>query len=240
MLAYVTDRGLDSLELICSKLSGRVFSMPDLVCDEVLQTVRKNNQVEFYHVNDDFSVDWGTVSNPDVLFVIDYFGKEQELEVYPSLVIRDGVWFPSITKPLSPNEIWFNSYRKIVRKAKGSLIQSSIDLGREQRTINLEIQIDWSIRHSNFDALKKVLRDYSINFVPKYPSLFPVRLANREEVLDKLGRKGIKLPGMWKNYSRIPHPLYKELTFIPVDSRFVPKHMVEIGEKIKSVAKPVG
>lgn len=233
---YTTERGLHSLELICNLFRYKTWLLPSLVCDEVVQAVKAvvpDEKVRFYSIGDNFKPDLDYVVTDTVFYSIDYFGYEQEF-LTEVVHIRDGVWFPNILRPLRRNEIWFNSFRKIDRNAKGSLILSPVDLGLSAPGSgeDYQVSINWSVRWKNYFFLKGQLNDYSINYTPQFPSLFPVRLKNRDEVLPKLG---ITLPGMWQGRLAPPHSLYKELTFIPIDERFNETNLKELSDKIKSL-----
>lgn len=237
---YYFNRGLDVVEELAKHFRNRHWVLPNFICDEVLDTIFQYvNDYSYYDVKDDFS--WEkqfTGSEPKVFYAVAYFGKELRLgHVTPpnTIVIRDSVWMPQPFAPVEHNQIWFNSLRKIIRGAKGASVATHFRLAGVNEVPNLfnhpsMIWQEVNHRTNNFISLLEFLPpENSISYIPEFPTVFPIRLKNRDEVLKKIEQP---LPGMWKNKYKIAHPLYKELTFIPVDGRFDKNHVLRLAEKM--------
>jgi hypothetical protein len=236
LYSYTTPRGICCIDLICRALRYKVWYLPDLICDDVVEKVRyyvPNGQIKFYHVNEDFSLDLSNIiTKNSVIYTIDYFGMEQPAQP-DHIHIRDGVWFPNVNRPISDDEVWFNSFRKIYRGSYGSLCLSSFDLGVSEPFSLPAVTIQWDVRWRNYETLKRHLEKFSIPYTPMFPSLFPIRLNNRDEVLSKLE---IKTPGMWKGELTPLHPFYKQLAFLSLDSRFSTSDLTQLASQIEALA----
>lgn len=242
MYNYWLDRGLDAVKVISENLKNRTWWLPDLICDEVLDEVKSRvKNIEFYKINDDFT--WAAKvvgSDPKVFYVIDYFGKESRLgkEAPPNtIVVRDSVWFPKPFSPVEHNQIWFNSFRKIIRGAKGSTVISPYRLSGPSEAPNAynHPMLTWhemNIRFDNFHYCKEIFDKLAVDVNQDFPTVLPIRLKNREKVLMELDTP---LPGMWKNKHNLQNKLYRELSFIPLDSRFNKKSLSELADKIKGL-----
>ncbi len=247
MFAYTTNTGLDSLKLIIEKLHLRTWWVPDLVCDEVLDEIKNyysKISIRYYHIKDDLTVDWSTVEpyGPSVLYLIDYFGEEQSHlgYHYPDIItIRDSVFTFYPKCDLRHNEVWFNSLRKLVRGVTGSLILSTVELGGVEASRAQQLCLTYdelSIREDNKHTVSVLMPEFSVEHHPTIPTLYPLRIKNRDEVLSSLD---FKLPGMWKNKYKLNNRLYDELTFLPLDSRFSRQELVRRCDKIRELAKPI-
>lgn len=248
MFHYYLDRGLSSVELLAKSFRTRKWFLPELICPDVIDKIKEFGcDIEYYQVNVDLTCDIPRLNdtNPKILYLIDYFGKEHfirkslESEILCSntVIIRDGVWFPYPFTEVKSNEIWFNSLRKIFRGSMGSSIVSPFRLGNNEVTgVFHHPSMTWrevDIRFRNFYHCKELLQQFQIySFEPKFPTVFPLRLKNRDKVLESAGLTG-KLPGMWSDKYNRSHPFYKELTFIPIDSRFNLDQLTETIQKIK-------
>jgi hypothetical protein len=236
-VAYFYNRGLDSLAYIGTKYRDRKWLLPDLICDEVIDLLNiPDNRIRYYHVNENFYFGYPHIPYDAVFYSVDYFGLEQP-KVNAAIVIRDGVWFPYPQRHLEPNEIWFNSFRKIIRGATGSLLLGiKPDSPLETGPIRLTDK-EQGRRHLNYGITKELLNKYSISYEPTHPTLFPIRLQNRDDVISKLKKDhNIDLPGKWKNKYNLPNKLYNELTFLPLDSRFTVSDIISRCEKINKYA----
>lgn len=245
MFNYYFDRGLSVVEHLANTFKGKRWFLPDLICDEVLAKIQEYvKNYEFYHINSDFS--WSPTvlgDDPKIFYVIDYFGKECKLggpSAPPNTtVIRDSVWFPFPYSRVEFNQIWFNSFRKIIRGTTGASVITPFRLANnEVNGIFQHPALTWKetdTRFHNFYFLRDLLTEYQVsNFVPDFPTVFPLCLPNRDTVLERAGLTG-KLPGMWagKNGMKSFNPMYNELTFIPLDSRFDEDKLAELVYKIK-------
>jgi len=247
MFKYYLNRGLDAVDSLAQNFKNRTWFVPDLICDEVLDALKKYDiKIEFYQINEDFT--WSAnVNGPDpkIFYVIDFFGKEARVgkDAPPNtIVIRDSVWFPYPFTPVEPNQIWFNSLRKIIRNAKGSSLISPYRISglNEVPNISYHPSLTWwemNRRFENYylcnDLFKKFDARPNDNH-QEFPSVYPIRLKNRDKILEKLDTP---LPGMWKNKYNLSNKLYKELTFIPVDSRFNKESLTALAEKITELNK---
>lgn len=242
MHCYWLDRGLDSVKVLAENFKNRTWWLPDLICDEVIDEVKNRvRNIEFYRVNDDFTWTVKIVgTEPKVFYTVDYFGKESRLgrEAPPNtIVIRDSVWFPEPFSPVENNQIWFNSLRKIIRGAKGSSIISPYRLSGPSEVPNIfkHPLLTWqemNIRFDNYYHCRGLFSELSLPYEQEFPSVFPIKVKNREKLLMELDTP---LPGMWKNPYNLPNNLYKELTFIPIDSRFNKNSLTELSNKIKAL-----
>jgi len=242
MFTYYLDRGLSAVEIIVRQFDDRIWYVPNLICDEVLDKIKeKVSNIVYYEINDDFG--WAATiggAEPKVFYIIDYFGKEFKVgsSAPPNtIVIRDSVWFPYPYSRVEGNQIWFNSLRKIFRGAKGCSMVSGFRFMQLDTVPNLYYHpyLSWEeadIRFKNYYKCIDIFNKHLIDdFLADFPTVFPIRLKNRDEVLERAGLTG-KLPGMWKNKHGLDHTYYKELTFIPIDSRFNEKSLTELASKI--------
>lgn len=247
MFAYQTSTGLESVNLIIEKCRCRTWWVPDLICDEVYQLIESyfywhNISVRTFHINDDLTIDWSSIKidGPSVLYTIDYFGEEQSLtgHHYPDvIIIRDNVFATYPKREVREDEVWFNSLRKLVRGVTGSLILSSVELGGVEASSTQQLCLTYdelSIRQDNHHTVSILMPEFSIEHHPVIPTLYPLRLKNRDEVLSQLD---FKLPGMWKNKYKLSNKLYQELTFLPLDSRFDRLELVRRCDRIRELAK---
>jgi len=247
MFKYYFNRGLDSVEALAQLFSSRVWWLPDLICPEVLEVIRRYvGRLEFYHINEDFS--WAVKiadSEPKVFFSIDYFGKETDVgcEAPPNtIIIRDSVWFPYPFSPVRPNQIWFNSLRKIFhgqRGIKGSSLISPYRIPAYEEVPNIFNYhgLTWTEmnkRFENYHFCKEIFSKIAIKgHNQEFPSIFPIRLPYRERVLAGIDTP---LPGMWADVYDLNNILYKELIFVPLDSRFNTDRLAELADKILRLA----
>jgi hypothetical protein len=242
MYNYWLDRGLDAVKVLAENFKGRTWWMPDLICDEVLDEVKKRvRNVEFYNINDDFTFSVRVSGDePKIFYVIDFFGKESRLgrEAPPNtIVVKDSVWFPTPFSPVEHNQIWFNSFRKIIRGSKGSTMISPYRLSGPSEVPNAYNHplLTWhevGIRFENYYHCKEIFGKLAVDLNQEFPSIFPIKLKNREKVLMDLD---VPLPGMWKNKYNLPNNLYNELSFVPLDSRFNKAALSELADKIKKL-----
>lgn len=244
MFYYYLDRGLSAVEVLAQTFSDRTWHLPNLICDEVLDKIKEYvTAIEFYEIKDDFS--WAAKiggGNPKIFYIVDYFGKEFRVgnSAPPNtIVIRDSVWFPYPYSRVEGNQIWFNSLRKIFRGAKGSSVVSAFRLQplNEVQGIFNHPSLTWrevDIRFKNYYLSINLFNKFIIDdFLVDFPTVIPIRLKDRDRVLEEAGLTG-KLPGMWKNTHELDHSYYKELTFIPIDSRFDEAKLTELAQRIKS------
>src|SRR5258706_1139266 len=243
MFKYYFNRGLDAVDILAQNFKSRTWFVPDLICDEVLDALKKYDiRIEFYHINDDFT--WSVTVNvrdSKIFYSIDYFGKETNLgkEAPPNtIVIRDSVWFPYPFTAVEHNQVWFNSLRKIIRNAKGSSLISPYRISgiNEVPNISYHPSLTWlemNRRFENFYWCKEIFHKYPIpEHNQQFRSVFPIRLKDRDKVLENLDTP---LQGMWKNRNNLQNILYKELTFIPIDSRFNKESLTGLACKIKEL-----
>lgn len=243
MFHYYLNRGLDAVEILANNFKNKKWLLPDLICGEVVDVLYNHKvDIEFYQINSDFS--WAakvTGNDPKIFYVIDYFGQESNLgrDAPPNtVVIRDSVWFPYPFTPVEHNQIWFNSLRKIIRGAKGSSVISPYRIQNASETpgIFYHPTLTWQEidkRFENYYHCKEIFSEYEVpGHRQQFPSVFPIRLKNCDRVLEQLDTP---LPGMWKNKYNLPSPLYKELTFIPLDSRFDKDRLTALADKIEEL-----
>ncbi len=248
MFAYTTNTGLDSLKLIIEKLHLRTWWVPDLICDEVLDEIKNyysKISIRFYHIKDDLTIDWETIDPVGycVFYTIDFFGEEQDIPLENTtegvIAVRDSVFSLFPHRPLRRDEIWFNSLRKLVRGVTGSLILSTVELGGVEASNTQQLCLTYdelSIREDNKHTVSVLMPEFSVEHHPTIPTLYPLRIKNRDEVLSSLD---FKLPGMWKNKYKLNNKLYQELTFLPLDSRFSRQELVRRCDKIRELANPI-
>jgi hypothetical protein len=241
MYHYYLSRGIDVVKVLAENFKSRTWWLPDLIPCEIIDEVQKKVKgIEFYHVNDDFT--WSAkISGPEpkVFYVVDYFGRESRVgrDGPPNtVVIRDSVWFPRPFSPIENNQVWFNSFRKIIRGTTGSSMVSPYRISGPNEVPNIfqHSALTWqeiSIRFDNYYHCKDVFGDLALNYDQEFPSVFPIMVKNRDKLLMELDTP---LPGMWKNSYNLPNHLYKSLTFIPLDSRFSKQALSELAVKIKA------
>lgn len=243
MYHYWLDRGLDAVKVLSENFKNRTWWLPDFICDEVVDEIQKRvKNIEFYHIEEDLS--WAAKvvgDNPKVFYLIDYFGKESRVgrDAPPNtIIIRDSIWFPKPFSPVEHNQVWFNSFRKIFRGQKGSTVISPYRLSGPAEVPNaynhpLLTWQEMNIRFDNYYHCKSIFGKMALDLDQEFPSVFPIKLENREKILMELDTP---LPGMWKNRHGLPNDLYKKLTFVPLDSRFGKRELTELANKIKGLS----
>ena len=132
---YFTDSGRSSIRLILNKLKGKLFLIPNYLCEIILKIFYDYDvKYSFYNINKDLSVDKESITNQqyDVLYIINYFGENQDISNIVDtnkIVIEDNVFSPLFLNHQNyPNWVGFNSFRKISPLADGSIIKSSFPL----------------------------------------------------------------------------------------------------------------
>lgn len=132
---YFTDSGRSSIRLILNKLKGKLFLIPNYLCEIILKIFYDYDvKYSFYNINKDLSVDKESITNQqyDVLYIINYFGENHDISNIVDankIVIEDNVFSPQFLNHQNyPNWVGFNSFRKISPLADGSIIKSSFPL----------------------------------------------------------------------------------------------------------------
>ena len=148
------DGGQSALEYILRDIDANgheYILMPSYLCPTILYKFKeKNIKILFYEINEDLSVDIGSVKeliaqfNVRALFFIDYFGfyhNEQTLNYFKQLkesgiiLIEDAVqmlWFGKLSKFIG--DYVFNSYRKFF-PCDGSMVLNNFDNKVEYKPI---------------------------------------------------------------------------------------------------------
>ena len=248
MFNYYLNRGLDCVEVIAKNLSERTWLLPDLLCPDVIDTIKANvKAVEFYHVGE--NLDWAikiAELHPKVLFSVDYFGQENpSSDTAPpnTIIVRDSVWFPMPFSPVKHHEIWFNSWRKIyhaVKGIKGAFIISPYRLSGMDSIPNIANHhaLTWwemNKRWENYYFCKEIFKEFAISHHnQQFPSVFPIKLNNRDEILAELDTP---LPRMWVDLHNLGNVLYNKLAFIPLDSRYTRESLAKLASRISELAK---
>jgi hypothetical protein len=247
MFKYYLNRGLDAVDILASNFSDRIWFLPDLICPDLIDTIRKHvGKIEFYHIENDLSWAPKIIGNdPKIFFSIDFFGKETQIgrDAPPNtIVIRDSVWFPYPFSPVEYNQIWFNSLRKIFhadKMNKGSNIISPYRLSGVNEVPNLfyHPSLTWNemcVRFENYYFCKEILSEFAIpNHDQQFPSVFPIVLNDRAKVLTGIE---LPLPRMWLNPYNLPNEMYNRLAFIPLDSRFLKQKLADLACTIRELA----
>jgi hypothetical protein len=239
------DRGLSVVELLVKVFKNRTWYIPDFIHDAVLEKIVEGiDNVECYEIGSNLS--WATKvigDDPKVFYVIDYFGRECKVGM-PSppntIVIRDSVWFPYPFSHVDGNQIWFNSLRRLFANAKGASVISSYRLPiNEVPGVFYHPSLTWhemDVRFANYYRCKRLFSKYEIiDFTPEFPTVFPMRIKNRDKILQLAGvEKHFLKP--WMNKRDLPNPLYKELALLPIDSKLTEELLLSIACKIKEVS----
>src|SRR5882672_2256072 len=244
MYYYWLERGLDAVKVLAENFRNRTWYLPDFIPDEIIDEVKSRvKNIEFYHIDSLFnwSANVGTGSEPKVFYLIDFFGNESLVgkDSPPNtIVIRDGVWLPEPFIPVEHNQIWFNSFRKILPGQRGSAIISPYRLSGPSEVPNLYKHplLTWQeiqVRNNNYYHCQDIFKDIRQLHHHEFPSVFPILLKNREKVLMGLD---VKLSDPWKDKYGLGNKLYKELTLIPIDSRFSKQDLTELADKIKELS----
>jgi len=247
MFKYYFNRGLDAVDALAKNFRNRTWWLPDLICDEVIDKLKEHEiEIEFYHIKRDFTWEAKVIGNdPKIFYAVDFFGKEARIgrDSPPNtIIIKDSVWFPYPFTSIEPNQIWFNSLRKIIRNAKGSSLISPYRISglNEVPNISYHPSLTWwemNKRFENYYLCNELFKEFDArpnDSHQEFPSVYPIRLKNRDKVLEKLDTP---LPGMWKNRYGLSNKLYEELTFIPIDSRFDRKSLTALAERIIELSK---
>jgi len=127
LYSYITDSGRSSLRLILHTLKDKKFALPDFLCPVIIDVFDEFGiDYEFYHVEKNFDF---ISPDLDVLYIIDYFGRQHWFHPKAPFIISDMVFSPQVIKPHKPEDwIGFNSLRKISPLTDGSIIKSTIQL----------------------------------------------------------------------------------------------------------------
>ena len=138
--SYFTDSGRSSLRLFLrgSGNAEKKYLLPDFFC-AVIENIFKAEGVNysFYRVNQDltFNIDEILKEDFDVLYIINYFGKQAKVEsslLDNKVVIEDNVFFFNYDNNLNyKNWFAFNSFRKISKLSSGSMIKTNLKINTE-------------------------------------------------------------------------------------------------------------
>src|SRR5713226_9794066 len=193
MYYYWLERGIDVVKVLTENFKGRTWWLPDFIPDEIIGEVKSRvKNIEFYHIEDDLR--WSPKiigTDPKVFYSIDYFGRETNLgkeSPFNTIMIRDSVGFPEPFTPIEHNQIWFNSYRKIIPGQRGAAVISPYRLSGPSEVPNLYKHplLTWNeiqIRNENYYHCREVFKDIRILHHQDFPTVFPILLENRDEVL---------------------------------------------------------
>lgn len=132
-----TDSGRSSLRLILlSKPDIKKLAIPDYLCGVIIDTIDSMGiSWETYRILSDLSIDGESlcVDDYDAVYVVNFFGQQDKLLktnfFKNALVIQDAVFEPEFKKPEQiDNWCGFNSLRKIVPVADGSMVKATFQL----------------------------------------------------------------------------------------------------------------
>jgi len=157
---YYTDSGRSSLRVFLRNFKNKKVLLPDFLCEVVVNTLENENiKYEFYHINEDLSIDENTIKNKnfDVLYIINYFGILQNvsLDLDTKIVIEDNVFFDKFENRGFKNWFGFNSYRKISELADGSLIKTNLDIILNKNNSNKFSNFKYQAKDKKFDFIYK-------------------------------------------------------------------------------------
>jgi len=157
---YYTDSGRSSLRVFLRNFQNKKILLPDFLCEVVVNILESENiKYEFYHINEDLSMDENTIKNKnfDVLYIINYFGKLQNLSLNldDKIVIEDNVFFYQFENRGFKNWFGFNSYRKISELADGSLIKTNLDIILNKNNSNEFSDFKYKAKYKKFKFIYK-------------------------------------------------------------------------------------
>ena len=162
---FYTDSGRSSIRVFFKNIQGKVL-IPDFLCEVISETLKKENiEYDYYHINEDLSIDFNTVKNFDILYVINYFGIKQKIDINldNKYLIEDNVFFYDFENRGFKNWFSFNSYRKVTHLADGSLIKTNLDIKFKQENRNLFSDSKYKAKKIKYDFIfnnKWLERDY--------------------------------------------------------------------------------
>ena len=162
---FYTDSGRSSIRVFFKNIQGKVL-IPDFLCEVISETLKKENiEYDYYHINEDLSIDFNTVKNFDILYVINYFGIKQKIDINldNKYLIEDNVFFYDFENKGFKNWFSFNSYRKVTHLADGSLIKTNLDIKFKQENRNLFSDSKYKAKKIKYDFIfnnKWLERDY--------------------------------------------------------------------------------
>lgn len=252
--AYYAARGLDAFRILCKNFAGRTIALPDLICPDVIAVAYEEfpaKDMHFYNVS---LGNWGFDASDfygddvaDVWLDVDYFGMENIAQVYYChAVIRDAVWLPRPYHEVRHDEYWFNSFRKITTARDTSLILAGKPLFNNKPDFHVPADSLRAIacetttsNLGNFLLAEKLLADVAIRgFKPEWPNLFPMIIqSGRDDVMRRLREQGVQLPTPWPDTYGTSNPLYGQLMFLPLDSRFTQDDIKKRAEAILSACE---
>lgn len=206
--AYINEMGRDSLRVILECLPVR-YLVPDHFCPTIIETMdAMGAYYKFYHINEDFSIDWSTVDEKDydVFYYINH-GKGKIRVPLDKILLEDNVFHKDF-EPYHPQYIGYNSWRKCTGLICGSMIKSTIQLKDTY----------WQLPKDQLALLLRTKRTIFVTY----------RVKDRDTVQNQLSHLGIYLPVFWRGSN---NKLSEEVISIPVDSRYTHKQIKEV-EKI--------
>ncbi|MCK7630246.1 pyridoxal phosphate-dependent transferase [Shewanella putrefaciens] len=136
----VTNSGRSSLRWILSSMSlqGKKVLVPDYLCQIVIDVLHEfDNEIKFYHVEDDFEFSFPNDSNNiDAIYLVKYFGHQSHafktlIKTSNIPIIIDDVFgiFPPVVDA-RVHWCYFNSLRKISEVTDYSEIHSNFPLSK--------------------------------------------------------------------------------------------------------------
>lgn len=189
---YFTDSGRSSLRLILRSLpKDSRFLLPDFLCKVIIDVFKQEKRIfSFYKVNSNLSIDLSTLRQKefDVLYAIDYFGQRFDrlgsVIDDSKILIEDAVFLPEFNRPKDINNwIAFNSLRKIIPAADGSLIKSTMKLNDNIITAGQArfVEYKYKAKAIKYDFLKQVKKNREEDYLRLFKK--GEEILNREKLI---------------------------------------------------------
>lgn len=202
--------GRDCISHISNSFQNKTLLLPSYLCDTILLPIKENNiKYFFYKIDKDLEVDLKDLNkkveklNPDLIFVINYFGfiqpKLSEIKKICQSknikLIEDNVQSFLTTHEIQ-GDYSFNSYRKFLPAPDGAFLYSiNEDLQLNSPYKKFYLTRFYASLIKNIKILKKIYRNWFVKTEDTYINNYkkPARMSNLSKyILNKFDFEDIK------------------------------------------------
>ncbi len=131
---YFGHSGRAGLRMFCRNFPDRKILLPDFLCYIIVDILKEEHMAyDFYHIQENLDIDLDSLKGRefDVLFIINYYGKEHEnlktFDLGNIILLQDSVFEVNFHNTLRAKQWYgFSSLRKMTSLADGSIIKTNI------------------------------------------------------------------------------------------------------------------
>ncbi len=133
---FFTHSARASTRLFCRNFPNKKILIPDFLCYIVVEVLEEENMdFDYYHVDENLKIDLTSLEDKeyDVLYTINYFGQKHDnlknFNFNNIILLQDNVFDINLHNEFQA-KYWFafNSFRKPIELADGSLIKTNLNI----------------------------------------------------------------------------------------------------------------